>query len=146
MIYALFTSIKSDELSGLLADSFLDTPIVSYICTSNRQIVAHNNKSMVGAYLKTDKFNRLTAQVNGAPINWDENQYLVQPLNNGFYLITEVPTTYITNNIKPVIGTIFTSLLIMVPVMIGITVFISLNLTKKLSEAYQSSSFHQDQK
>ncbi len=133
LIYALFTSIKSDELSLLLSESFLDTPIISYICTPDRQIVAHNNSSPVGSFLKTEKFNRIMEQVNQDAFTWEDKNYLVQSLDNGFYLITEVPISYITKNIKSVIGTIFTSLLIMVPVITGITVFISLNLTKKLS-------------
>ncbi len=133
LVYALFTSIRSDELSGLLSESFLDTPIISYICTPDRQIAANNNSSLIGTIIKTDKFNRLMENVNQDAFTWEDTKYLVQSLDNGFYFITEVPLNYISQNIKAVINTIFTSLLIMVPVITGITVFISLNLTKKLS-------------
>ncbi|MGB8451301.1 MAG: histidine kinase [Anaerocolumna sp.] len=133
LIYALFTSIKSDELSDLLINSFLDTPIISYICTADKQVVAHNIKNQVGSFINTDKFDRFVKNINQDAFTWGDTKYLVQSLDNGFYLITEVPINYITKNIKSVIGTIFTSLLIMVPVIIGITIFISLNLTKKLS-------------
>lgn len=133
LIYALFTSIKSEELSLLLSESFPDMPIISYICTPDRQIVAHNNNSPVGTFLSTEKYDRFLEQADKETFTWENTNYLVQSLNNGFYLITEVPVHYITKNIKSVIGTIFTSLLIMVPVITGITVFISLNLTKKLS-------------
>lgn len=133
LIYALFTSIKSDELSRLLAESFFNTPINSYICTQNGQIVAHNDSIHVGSYLSSKKSGHLLEQADQDAFTWEDTKYLVQTLDNGFYLITEVPIQYITANIRSVIGTILTSFFIMIPVIAGITIFISLNLTKKLS-------------
>lgn len=133
LVFAIFSAIKSEELSKLLSDSFIDTPIVSYVITPDRQIVAHTDLSRVGTLEDSDDFSCLIKNVDKAPITIQDNKYLVHSLNNGYYLITAVPVNYIVDNINTVISTIFTSLLSMIPVIIGITVFISLNLSKKLS-------------
>ncbi len=133
LVYALFTSVKSDELSKMLSDSFKDTAVISYICTDTGQIAAHNKYNPTGSTVAGNEYSRLMKHVDQEAFSWKDTKYMIHSLNNGFYLVTEVPISYITRNIKSVIRTIFTSLFIMIPVMIGITVFISLNLTKKLS-------------
>jgi len=132
LVYALFTSIKSDELSELLTASFIDTPIISYICTSDKKIVAQNNAAGTVATIPVSKFNILLEGADQKAFTYENSKYMVHSLDNDFYLITEIPINYITKNIKSVVGAIFTSLLIMVPVVAGVSIFISLNLTKKL--------------
>ena len=132
--YAYFISIKSDELSNLLNASFADSSIKSYLLQEDGIVTAHSDKQSVGQSLSLEKFNVILDHLDQSSFTLDSERYFVNSLVNGWYLITEVPHSYINENIGMLINIILTALLVMIPITIGIVIFISKNLTRKLNK------------
>ncbi len=132
LMYAFFTSIKSRDLAEQLQASFIDTPISSYLLTPEGNVAVHTTNTEIGSKVKKETFEILMKHVNKDTFEYGPNRYFVNSLDNGFYLVTEIPTDYITANIQGVVKVTFTVLLFMIPIVIGVTIFISNNLTKKL--------------
>lgn len=130
--YAVFSIIRSDELNNLLLHSFKEAPINSFILTPNHYIAAHKDPSHVGNKLDLDIFKEYTHNADKDFFIYDNQYCLVNSLNNGFYLVTQIPHTYIQSNIKEIIHTIFVSILFIIPSIILVVLLSSNTLTKKL--------------
>jgi two-component system sensor histidine kinase YesM len=133
--YAFFITIKSDELSDLLRASFENSSIKSYLLQENGVITAHTSYRYVGNVLTKEKFRIIKSHADqDSTFSYNSEKYFVNLLSNGWYLVTEIPNSYINENIGVLINIILLSLLIMIPLIIGVTIFISNNLTKKLKK------------
>ncbi len=130
VIYALFSSLKASELTDLLTESFDGTPIRSYICTPDRDIAASTNP--LAGKLYENQYYKMLSHANGDFFRLDNSEYIVQRLDNGFLLITEIPTSYISQNIFNIIRAVLLSFVILIPFLICIIIFTSHGLTKKL--------------
>ena len=129
---ATFSIIRTDELNDLLLHSFSETPINSFILTPDYYIAAHKDSSYVGSKLDSDIFKDYVSNVNQGFFIYDNQHCLVSSLNNDFYLVTQIPQTYIQSNIKEIIHTIFVSILFIIPSIIFVVLLSSNTLTKKL--------------
>lgn len=136
LIYALFTSIKSSELSQQLYRSFSDTPISSYLCTPKGQIVAHNNTAFIGSYIPSENFNSYIEHINNGTeiFIYNSNNCIINTLDNGYYLISEIPLDYISSSINSVITLSITSLIIIIFFIFLIAIILSDTLSKKLRQ------------
>lgn len=132
VVYALFSSIKASELTSLLTESFEGTPIRSYICTPERDIVASTHPLTFSGKLHESQYYKMLSHANGDFFLLDESEYTVQRLDNQFLLITEIPTSYISHNILNIIKAVLLAFIILIPVLICSIIFISHGLTKKL--------------
>ncbi len=132
LIYALFSSIKASELTDLLTESFEDTPIRSYICTPDWDIVAAAHPLAFSENIYKNQYSMFLSQTNGEFFLLDETEYSVQRLDNQFLLITEIPTSYISENIFNIIKAILLAFIIVIPILICVIIFIGDGLTKKL--------------
>ncbi len=130
--HAAFSVIRTDELNDLLLHSFKETPVNSFILTPDYYIAAHKDSSYVGSKLDLDIFKNYVTNANKDFFIFDNNYCLVNTLNNGFYLVTEVPQTYIQSNIKGIVNTILLSTLFIIPSIILVVLLSSNKLTKKL--------------
>ncbi len=129
LIYALFSSIKTDELTKMLTDSFSDTAITAYICSPDKLVIA-SNTTVSG--LEADMFEQFLLQEPNTFVRLGNHQYLTSKLDNGFLLVAQIPTVYIENNIFDIVRAIIITFLILIPTIIGATLFTSHGLSKKL--------------
>lgn len=126
--YILFLDIK--EFSRYLEESFSDKNIASYIFTDQGDLVAHNNPEK---HLQSDKELLLSLKGKNREIFYENGiNYHCVRLQNGWYHITEIPDSYIQENVRVLIQSIILTLLFSLPLSILIALLISKMLTKKI--------------
>ena len=126
--YILFLDIK--EFSGYLEESFADKNIASYILTDQGELVAHNSPDKISCPDK--ELLESLKKESGTVFYKNKINYHCVRLQNGWYHITEIPDSYIQENVRVLIQSILLILLFSLPLTILIILFISKKLTKKI--------------
>ena len=126
--YILFLDIK--EFSGYLEESFADKNIASYILTDQGELVAHNSPDKISCPDK--ELLESLKKESGTVFYKNKINYHCVRLQNGWYHITEIPDSYIQENVRVLIQSILLTLLFSLPLTILIILFISKKLTKKI--------------
>ena len=128
--YAYILFLDIGEFSGYLEESFTDKNIASYILTDQGEMVAHNSPDKLSQPDK-DLLEALKKETGNLFCKNDINYHCVR-LQNGWYHITEIPDSYIQENVRVLIQSILLTLLFSLPLTILIILWISKRLTKKL--------------
>ena len=128
--YAYILFLDIGEFSGYLEESFTDKNIASYILTDQGEMVAHNSPDKLSPPDK-DLLEALKKETGNLFCKNDINYHCVK-LQNGWYHITEIPDSYIQENVRVLIQSILLTLLFSLPLTILIILWISKRLTKKL--------------
>ena len=123
--YILFLDIK--EFSGYLEESFADKNIASYILTDQGELVAHNSPDKISCPDK--ELLESLKKESGTVFYKNKINYHCVRLQNGWYHITEIPDSYIQENVRVLIQSILLTLLFSLPLTILIILFISKKLT-----------------
>ena len=130
--YSYLIFLKTAEFSKSLSDTFEDTGISSYLVSKTGQIVAHSNQKFVGTFLSQKEASIL--RENYPKINFHKNSkhYHVMKLDNGWYHVTEIADTYLSENTHILLRTIMVTLLAALPATALIIITMSQSLTKRL--------------
>ena len=128
--YAYIIFLDISEFSGYLEESFADKNISSYILTAQGEILTHNNP-VETPKMDRDLLSRLQAK-NGQLFYENHIAYHCVQLQNGWYHITEIPDSYIQENVQVLIQSILVTLLFSLPLTLLVIIAISRRLTKKI--------------
>lgn len=135
LLYSYFISIKSDEFSEILKDASIDTSISNYIVNEDGVIIAHSDKSKVGSTLDNEKYNIVKQNsINKGLSTYESAEILSSKSINNWYVVTDIPPKYISNNTFPLIKIIVFSILFLTPIFIFIAISLGRELTKRLSK------------
>lgn len=128
--YAYIIFLDTADFSEYLKESFTDKNIASYIVTDQRKMIAHNSP---------DRFSEMNADILAERIQSEDRLYRKDGINyhtvqleNGWYHITEIPDSYIRNNVFVLVKTIVMTLLISLPLTILVIIAFSRSLTRKI--------------
>lgn len=128
--YAYIIFLDISEFSGYLEESFADKNLSSYILTDQGTIIAHN-----APVNPPEADGTLLSQLkeSSSPILYKNNiTYHCVQLQNGWYHITEIPDSYIQENVQVLIQSILITLLCSLPLTLLVIIAISGKLTKKI--------------
>lgn len=135
LLYAYFISIKSDEFSGILKSSTVDTSISNYIINDDGVVVAHSDKNKVGSTLDSEKLALIKQNdFNNGLSSYKNSEILSSKLVNNWYVVTDIPQKYILDNTFPLIKLIVFSILLLTPVFMFIAISLGKELTKRLNK------------
>lgn len=128
--YAYIIFLDISELSGYLEESFEDKNIASYIFSDQFELIADNNPLNL-PNIDKELFTRL---INTDKSIFYENNitYHCTQLQNGWYHITEIPDSYIQENVQVLMQSIIITLLFSIPLTLLVIIAISGKLTKKI--------------
>ncbi|MDR2631663.1 MAG: histidine kinase [Spirochaetaceae bacterium] len=129
--YALFSCILTDTIGDQFRNFFSGVPITNYLVNQEGIIVAHTDPSMEGGSFPEKKLKTITFS-NKAAIYLGANPIFADQFDNGLYLISEIPYSYLTEQALRLLRFTVIILVIMVPFTIYITFMVSKTLTKKL--------------
>jgi len=131
--YAFFICIRAQDLCNLLQSFYSDGNIRSYIIEEEGTIIAHTDQAKVGTILDAHQLDPIYHSLSSKQvITYQREEYVATPLNNGWSLITVIPESYIKQNINILINIIMIAMILIFPIMVTATIFLSANLTKKL--------------
>lgn len=128
--YAYILFLNTAEFSQPLLESFPHKSISSYLVTDTGEIIAGNNQNLSIA-LSSQDINFMKKHQNST-VKKGAVTCHISKLENGWYHITEIPDSYINQNIQILIKSILITLLISLPVTVLIIVLISRNLAEKI--------------
>ena len=128
--YAYIIFLDVSDFSQYLEESFSDKNISSYIVTDQGQPIAHNSPDQP-VDIDQEKLSDL-AKEEGTLYQKDQVSYHTVRLQNGWYHITEIPDSYIRNNVYILVKTILITLLCSLPLTILVIIAISRSLTRKI--------------
>lgn len=140
--YAYMILLNTDEFSSLMSHTFDSTPIRSYITTENGEIIAQNksDKDDNGNGYNGSMEEKLSPDImsllkenEGSVFCHDKNRYHTVQLKNNWYYISEIPESYIRNNIQILLNTILITLIFSLPITICIIIMFSKNLTRRIT-------------
>ena len=130
ILYAYILFLDVEEFSGYLEESFTDKNISSYILTDQGQIIAQNSPDKISQPDK-ELLESLKKQT-GTFFYKNKINYHCVKLQNGWYHITEIPDSYISENVRVLIQSILLTLFFSLPLTILTILLISKRLTKKI--------------
>lgn len=129
--YAIFLDLDAQEVNQLLDESSTDASINSYLIDQNGIILAHNNSKLIGQQMKKKIFNKIAT--NEGPFKIKNNQYIFKRNEiTGWYIVTEVPTSYIVKNTIVLISILISAVILVIIISIVSSLFISKELSKKI--------------
>jgi two-component system sensor histidine kinase YesM len=129
--YAVFSSVLSGAVSDQLRSIAKGIPTANYLLTQEGVIAAHTGENMAGARLAAEKFGMIR-QVESGMIYLNRDPVFIDRLSNGFYLVSEIPHTYITDKTLGVIQVTLFTFLLMIPMAIIVNIIVSKTLVKKI--------------
>lgn len=130
--YAIFLDLDVKEVNQLLDESTTDSSINSFLIDQNGIILAHNNSRLIGQPIEKKIFNKI-ATMNEQPFKIKDNQYVFKRNEiTGWYIVTEVPTSYIVKNTIVLISILISAVILVIIISIVSSLFISKELSKKI--------------
>lgn len=144
--YAYFILLDTNDFSEILAASFSNVDTCGYLAMPDGTVIAASDpelceKTLSPAFLQT-------LAENEAPYFVYEDSYIhASVLENGWYQITEIPKSYITDSMAVLLRTILLAVLITLSVTLLVILFISRNLSGRihtLSGAMESFRLNSD--
>lgn len=128
--YAYIIFLDTEDFSEYLEESFADKNISSYIVTDQGKLIAHNSPNWLPE-IDTDILAELT-QSEGQLYRKDQINYHTVQLQNGWYHITEIPDSYIRNNVFVLVKTIVMTLMFSLPLTLLVIIAFSRSLTRRI--------------
>lgn len=129
--YAYILHLNTSEFSSALQESFQDKNIVSYITTDGGTIIASNDENLHSTSLEKEKIDFLIKNKNSITKESHITYHTTQ-LQNGWLHVTEIPDSYIRQNTRILINSIFLTILISLPLTILVVIMFSKNLTRRI--------------
>ncbi|MDR2759091.1 MAG: histidine kinase [Spirochaetaceae bacterium] len=129
--YALFSCILTETIGDQFRNFFSGVPITNYLVNQEGIIVAHTNPSIEGGSFPYKKLKTINTS-NKATVYLGANPVFADQFDNGLYLISEIPYSYLTEQALRLLRFTVIILVIMIPLTIYITCMVSKTLTKKL--------------
>lgn len=130
--YAYFILLDAAELHDMLSASFANTPVSSYVLSSDGYVIAHSMPKKEGIYLPDHVTQPLYDGV-GTTFQSAEAYCHVMPLSNGWYHVTEIPKSYISSSVNNLLRSILLTLLCSLPLTLLVILLVSANLTRRLT-------------
>jgi two-component system sensor histidine kinase YesM len=129
--YALFSCILTGVIGDQFRNFFSGVPVTNYLVNQDGIIVAHTDPSMEGGYFPHNKLKIINSS-NKDSTYLGANPVFADQLDNGLYLISEIPYSYLTEQSSQLLRFTLIVLIIMIPLTIYIIFMVSKTLTKKL--------------
>lgn len=122
--YAYMILIPNKEFTDLLTAAFDNSSITSYIMTDTGQVVSHNGTLSSNKIISEKRLSGMVQE--------KDMRYHTVLLRNNWLLVTEIPESYIRQNIIILLNTILITLLFSLPIILFVAVMISRNLTGRI--------------
>jgi two-component system sensor histidine kinase YesM len=130
--YVYFIDINESEISKLLSDSSPHPSVQSYIVDKKGKVISHVNRSELGTSIDEHLLTSIMENT-GKPFSFNNQQIIVKYNQiTDWYVVTEVPTPYIMNNINILVNILLVTLVLVVIVSILSSIFISNSLSTKI--------------
>lgn len=139
--YAYGIYLPESELSDILNASYQDSQVNAYIMKKDGTVIAGRNPSNIGVSLPFDTLETYLSADSDAAFSYEQKQVILKPFHNEWYLVTEIPDSYILANTRPLVNVILMSLIVIIIVTLLAVMFISKELTRKLD--YLSSAMEE---
>lgn len=138
--YAYCILIDADEISDLLAATFSNTSIGSYLITPDGSIAAGFGQRMESDRAREEDLNLLSDKTDTRFLK-NGSWFYVLSLDNGWFQITEISESYITDGSSLLLRSILFTLLLCLPVAMLVILLLSGSLSRRvriLSDAMES--------
>ena len=130
--YAIFIDLETEELNRLLEKSSSDSTIKNFLIDQNGLILAHQNKEFIGKSMNKDNL-KYIMNAHESPVEIGQKQYIIRHNEiTNWYIVTEVPTSYIINNTIVLISILIIAIILVIVISIISSFFISNELSKKI--------------
>jgi two-component system sensor histidine kinase YesM len=129
--YALFSCILTETIGEQFRNFFSGVPIINYLVNQEGIIVAHTDPAREGSRFPYNNLKTINAS-NKTSIYLESNPIFADQFDNGLYLISEIPYSYLTEQVLRLLRFTVIILVIMIPLTTYITCMVSQTLTKKL--------------
>jgi two-component system sensor histidine kinase YesM len=130
--YALFSCLLTSEIGDQFRNFFSGVPVTNYLVNQEGIIVAHTDPSIEGGIFPYNKLKIIDFSNNKTVVYLETNPIFADLLNNGLYLISEIPYSYLTEQALHLLRFTLTVLIIIIPSTIYIIFIVSKTLTQKL--------------
>ncbi|MFB5675233.1 sensor histidine kinase [Paenibacillus terreus] len=130
--YVYFIDIDEREIARLLADSSPDPSVQTYIVDSSGYIVSHPDLTKLGTMIGTDMMHTVLNNPS-SPVSFNKTQLIIHHNDiSGWYVITEVPDTYIRHHTNVLVNILLVMILLVVMIALFASLFISNSLSSKV--------------
>ena len=133
--YAFLIYMNPDELSSILAGSFSDDRIQSFIMTPAGQITASSVSASDGQMADSSIIASLQ-ETSGSSVRVRMNSGTItriSPLSNGWFHVTSIQSSYVNENLKATLFSIGLILFLTVASILLVSAFLSQSLTSRVS-------------
>ena len=133
--YAFLIYMNPDELSSILAGSFSDDRIQSFIMTPAGQITASSVSASDGQMADSSIIASLQ-EASGSSVRVRMNSGTItriSPLSNGWFHVTSIQSSYVNENLKATLFSIGLILFLTVASILLVSAFLSQSLTSRVS-------------
>jgi two-component system sensor histidine kinase YesM len=131
--YVYFIDINEREIAHFLNSKYPDLEISSYIVDKNGYIVSHPRKEMLGAQIDENLLSKIISSGDNTIFLLDRQLVVKRNEVTGWYVVTEVPNSYIFKNTSVLSKILLVDLVLVVVFTILVVFFISNNLSKKIN-------------
>lgn len=130
--YVYFIDINEREIADFLNNAYPDLEISSYIVDKDGYIMSHPRQEMLGTRIDENLLPRILDSGDNT-ISLSDRQMVVKYNKvTGWYVVTNVPRSYILKNTSVLSNIILVSLVLVVVFTILVVLFISNNLSRKI--------------
>jgi two-component system, sensor histidine kinase YesM len=130
--YVYFIDINEQEISEFFNTIYSDSRISNYIVDDHGYILFHPNQKMLGKRVDQELLSRII-HCGDKAISLPDRQLVVKRnAITWWYIVTEVPNSYILKNTSALIDILLVNLIVVILFTILVFFFISKNLGKKI--------------
>lgn len=133
MEYAFGIHLTSFELSDYLSALYASNTVKAYLVDKNGVVIADMDYEQIGNTLPKEQIQAYLSHTKEKAFHWNGDEILIHPIHSGeWYLITEIPDSYIRQNTDRLVQTTLFSLIIIVFLTVSAILYISKGLTRKI--------------
>lgn len=129
--YAYFILMDTAEFTDMLSASFSSTDIRGYLAMPDGTVIASSAPELCAKPLSSDFIQNIT-DCGESYFVYGDSYIHASILDNGWYQITDIPKSYITDSTVVLLRTILFTLLITLPATILVILLISRNLSVRI--------------
>lgn len=132
LVYVYFIDINEQEIIEFFNTIYSDSRISNYIVDDDGYILFHPDKKMVGKRVEQKLWSRIVHGGDKAIPLSDRQLIVKRNAITSWYIVTDVPNSYILTNTSVLIDILLVSLILVILLTVLVNLFISTNLSKKI--------------